>query len=45
MSPDGLDFMRLIALETTEIIGSVAALEEGHVLAEIGLTPHQRCVQ
>ena len=37
--------MRVIALETTERIGSVAALSNGKVLAEKRLPPHQRSAQ
>lgn len=37
--------MRILALETTERIGSLAAMCDGRLLAEIELDPHQRSAQ
>jgi tRNA threonylcarbamoyladenosine biosynthesis protein TsaB len=37
--------LRILALETTEAIGSVAAANDGHVLAELRLNPAQRSAQ
>ena len=34
--------VRILALETTEAIGSVAAASDGKLLAELELNPHQR---
>jgi tRNA threonylcarbamoyladenosine biosynthesis protein TsaB len=37
--------MRILALETTEPIGTVAALADGNLLAELELNPQQRSAQ
>ena len=37
--------VRIVALETTELIGSVAALIDGKLLVELKLNPHQRSAQ
>jgi len=37
--------MRILALETTEMIGSVAAMCDGNLLAELELNPQQRSAQ
>jgi len=37
--------MRIVALETTQRVGSVAAFDDEHLLEELNLPPHQRSAQ
>ena len=37
--------MRVLALETSGLLGSVAALEDEHVVAELSLQPPQRIAE
>jgi tRNA threonylcarbamoyladenosine biosynthesis protein TsaB len=43
--PPGIQMFRILALETSELTGSVAAAADGKLLAELQLDPQQRSAQ